>query len=107
MAPKNSYRLLLLTLIGILMYSCQNEDDYVQEQTSDLTISEVIAKDSLPKIKLGKKLENPYSVTNMRLAYESLKKKIAIAAATSSQSIAARTTEQDIVIETTYYYVKF
>ena len=43
----------------------------------------------------------------MRLAYESLKRKIAIAAATSSSPVAARTTEQDIVIETTDYYVKF
>lgn len=105
MIPKNSLRLLLLILIGILMYSCQNEEEYVQEQTPDLTVSEVIAKDSLPKIKLGEKLENPYSVANMKRAYESLKEKRALV--TGSSSLATLSTEQDIQIETTDYYVKF
>jgi hypothetical protein len=31
---KQSYRLLLLTLIGILIYSCENEDDFVKEESS-------------------------------------------------------------------------
>ncbi len=65
MIHKNSYRLVPLALIGILMYSCQNEDERFKEKIPEPTISQVMESDSLPQIKLGEKLENPYSVANM------------------------------------------
>ena len=102
-----SYRLVLLTLIGILMYSCQKDDQSFKEQMSEPTVSQVLESDSLPQIKIGKKLENPYSVANMKRAYESLKEKRALATASSPSSLAALSTEQDIQIEITDYYVKF
>lgn len=52
------------------MYSCQNEDDALTNRKI-----EVNPEDTVGKIVLGKKLENPYSVKNMRKALESLKKK--------------------------------
>lgn len=107
MIHKNSYRLVLLTLIGILMYSCQNDDESFKGQMSEPTVSQVLESDSLPQIKLGEKLENPYSVANMKRAYESLKEKRALVAASSSSSVTTLSTEQDIEIETTDYYVKF
>ena len=107
MTPKNSYRLVLLTLIGIMTYSCQNDDESFKEQTLEHTVSQILENDSLPKIRIGKKLENPYSVANMRKAYESLKQKRVLATASSSSSLAALSTDQDIQIETTDYYVKF
>ena len=103
-------KLFALALVITLLFSCQKDeflDTTPESETTEKPINQTAEDDVLPQIKLGKKLENPYSVTNMRLAYESLKRKIAIAAATSSSSVAARTTEQDIVIETTDYYVKF
>ena len=107
MIHKNSYRLVLLTLIGILTYCCQNEDESFKEQITEPTISQVMESDSLLQIKLGEKLENPYSVANMKRAFESLKEKRVLATASSSSSLAALSTEQDIHIETTDFYVKF
>lgn len=103
-------KLFALALVITLLFSCQKDeflDTTPESETTEKPINQTAEDDVLPQIKLGEKLENPYSVTNMRLAYESLKRKIAIAASTSSSSVAARTTEQDIVIETTDYYVKF
>ena len=60
---KNSYRLVILTLMGIMIYSCQKEDKILplnEENTNQTQIKGMI--------KLGKKLENPYSVENMKKA---------------------------------------
>lgn len=70
---KHSLRFLTLTLIGILIYSCQNEIEDTPQ--TDLTLSEELASESDGQIILGEKLENPYSVKNMRLALKNLKAK--------------------------------
>ena len=60
---KQCYRLLLLTLIGIVIYSCQREDEFLplnEENTNQTQVDGMM--------KLGKKLENPYSVENMQRA---------------------------------------
>lgn len=101
MKHKNSLRLLILTLIGIMMYSCQNEIEDTPQ--SELTLSEELASESDGQIVLGEKLENPYSVKNMRLALKSLKAK----QQKSSKSYLAKTLNDDLDIQTTDYYVKF
>jgi hypothetical protein len=60
--------LTLLLLVGI--YSCQKEDVMLPDNKIGVN-----PEDTIGRIVLGKKLENPYSVKNMRKALESLKKK--------------------------------
>ena len=89
---KQSYRLLILTLIGIVIYSCRKEDEILplnEENTNQIQVDGMI--------KLGKKLENPYSVENMQRALENLKK----------SSVSAKTTTSGLNVETTHLYVKF
>ena len=89
---KQCYRLLILTLMGILMYSCQVNDEILtlnEENTNQTQIEGMI--------KLGKKLENPYSVENMQRALNNLKK----------VNINAKTTTSRLNIETTHLYVRF
>lgn len=93
---KQSLRFLLLTLIGILIYSCQNDDDFLEPQTTS-KIAEI--ENELKygeKIILGKKLKNPYSVENMKKAFQNIK---------SSSNFSART--PIVEISTSHYYVKF
>lgn len=98
---KHSLRFLTLTLIGILLYSCQNEiEDTPQPEKS---LSEELASESDGQIVLGEKLENPYSVKNMRLALKSLKEK----QKKSSKIYSAKILSDDLDIQTTDYYVKF
>ena len=92
---KHSYRLLLLTLIGIMFYSCQKEDEILLNNS--LSSSKELANNHEGNIILGKKLENPYSVKNMRKALESLKKKVKNKSTLKGES----------EIEVTDYYVKF
>lgn len=83
-------KLVALALVITLLFSCQKDeflDTTPESETTEKPINQTAEDDVLPQIKLGEKLENPYSVTNMRLAYESLKRKIAIAATTSSSSV--------------------
>jgi len=66
---KQSYRLLIIILLGIVIYSCQKEDEILplnEENINQIQVDGII--------KLGKKLENPYSVENMQRALENLKK---------------------------------
>lgn len=92
-----------------LLFSCHDDEflDTPQAKTPETSDVQAIENDILPQIKLGEKLENPYSVANMKRAYESLKEKRALATASSSSSATTLSTEQDIEIETTDYYVKF
>jgi hypothetical protein len=94
---KHSLRFLIVTLIGILIYSCQNEDDFLEPNSSieNLEIENDLAFGE--KIILGKQLENPYSVENMKKALQSLK---------SSSKFSAKSTN-DINISESHYYVKF
>lgn len=101
--------LLFIITIGSIV-SCQKEDIFEFEQREALGL--VILPDSLSwtppgnpivyplldiNISLGAKLENPYSVTNMRIAYndDTIRPKLA----------AAGIDEEDI--NTTHFYVKF
>ena len=69
----NTIRFLILTLIGIFVYSCQND---IEETTQiEKSLNEELASESNRQIILREKLENPYSVKNMRLALKSLKAK--------------------------------
>lgn len=86
---KISLRLLTLTLIGILTYSCQKEEETSIEQAQ--VENEQIDLTGITK--LGRKLENPYSVINMKKAWESLSR-------TSKVSKSGD-------IETTHLYIKF
>ncbi|MFZ6008820.1 MAG: hypothetical protein ACOYXT_00615, partial [Bacteroidota bacterium] len=73
-------------LVLFLLYSCAT-DEFNTEP----------AKVSRPgEIVLGKKLENPFSVKNMRDAYESIRRKDASGRA-----------QEELDIRTTHYYVRF
>lgn len=87
-------QLLLLTMLGILIYSCQN-DDAITPQIEEQTYLNQENQEGL--IKLGKKLENPYAIENMSKALENLKK-----SGTSTKS-----STDEIKIITTHLYVKF
>ncbi|WP_158837209.1 hypothetical protein [Polaribacter sp. L3A8] len=87
--------------MGILIYSCQDEIETTQQPK--LTLSEELASESDGEIILGEKLENPYSVKNMRLALKSLKEK----QQKSSKNYSAKTLNDDLDIQSTDYYVKF
>ena len=96
---KQNLRFFIVTMIGIVFYSCQKEiEDTSQTEKS---LSEELASESDGQIVLGEKLENPYSVKNMRLALKSLKEKM------SSKSYFAKTLNDDLDIQITDYYVKF
>ena len=87
---KKCHRLLILTLMGILMYSCQKENDILEQTLISQYPTEGI-------MKLGKQLENPYSVENMSKASNNLKKK----------GGSAKSSGGEIEITTTHLYVKF
>ena len=72
------------------MYSCQKEDDILEQTLISQYPTEGI-------MKLGKQLENPYSVENMSKAYDILTK----------SNIYAKTAENGLKITTTHLYVKF
>lgn len=97
---KHSYQLLLLVLIGILIYSCQDEDDFVKEESFSIDQQ---APESV--MTLGKKLENPYSVANMQRAMDTILKEVE-----ESENVAAKSLQESaeqIVIEETDLYVRF
>jgi hypothetical protein len=74
---------------GIIFIACQHQDEAITPETDDL---ESFVPDG-NKMVLGKQLENPYSVENMRKALASL--------------IANGRTAGDFDIETTDLYVRF
>ena len=84
MNMKVPYALLVLSLV--FSFSCQKSIDTISPSCSEL---------KQPELVLGKKLENPYSVANMRKAYSELKNR----------------TRTDLpnenVIQTTHLYIKF
>jgi hypothetical protein len=81
--------LLLLALLSLIA-SCNNDPISTEETSS------VREKDYY--LKLGEKLENPYSVKNMRRALDSVKAKMTISKTAKSTS--------DFDIETSHLYVK-
>lgn len=71
-----------------MIYSCQKEDDVLllnEESTNQAQVNGMM--------KLGKKLENPYSVENMQKALDNIKK--------------SNVTTNGLNIETTHLYIKF
>ena len=95
MKHKNSYRLLILILIGILIYSCQNEDDFLENPQTEIS--------SIDYSQGTKKLENPYTVENMQKAFENIKTKL------NSKQISAKSTSSvsNLEITASHYYIKF
>lgn len=84
--------LLAITLIAI---SCENKNDNIYDfQNNNQT--EIESPDKI--IGLGKKLENPYTVSVMKQAYDNIIK-------TKSASI--ELPSEELIIETTDYYVRF
>ena len=94
MKSKNSYRLIFITLIGVLIYSCQ-KDVELNPQIEKQTFLDEAAMQGMTK--LGQQLENPYSVSNMNKALESLK----------ASNPNGRTSGDDIEITTTHLYIRF
>lgn len=96
---KHSLRFLALTLIGIIFYSCQNDDNFEKENLTSQTTEQEQIENPDKIIGLGKKLENPFTVSVMKQAYENLKAK------NSNQF--SKSSTNDLTIETTDYYVRF
>jgi hypothetical protein len=93
---KNALKFVVLTLLGIMIYSCQNENDLTTQIEEPINLNE---QDGLKKMILGKKLENPYSVENMKKALNNLKQ---------SKSFAKRKgTSDNLEITTTHLYIRF
>jgi hypothetical protein len=94
---------LLFVLVVFLQFSCQDEEelvlyetDLVSNKTGLVSNKTRTQNKSSKKIKLGKKLKNPYSVKNMKKAYEGIKSK-----KLSGKII------NNLNISTTHYYIKF
>ncbi|MCL5245180.1 hypothetical protein M4I21_05125 [Cellulophaga sp. 20_2_10] len=81
-----------LTLIGVLLYACQK--DYEILPLNEVNTTQI---QSQGMMKLGKQLENPYSIENMSKALDNLRK--------SNVSFKSRTNEFEIT--TTHLYIKF
>lgn len=96
---KMYWALVRIALVVCLMASCNKEE----LQTVEPQPAALAETDTLRPIKLGKKLENPYSVKNMRMAYVNLKKKMDQNQKTYGSQILKDSSE----ITTTDYYVKF
>lgn len=96
---KHSLRFLTLTMIGIFIYSCQNEDDFEKENLTSQTTEQEQIENPDKIIGLGKKLENPFTVSVMKQAYQNLKSK--------KNNTFSKSSTNDLTIETTDYYVRF
>lgn len=85
---KNFYSTFILVTLFILI-GCQKDLDYPRiESKGNPQITST-------QLQLGKKLDNPYSVTNMRKAYEALN--------LETKSLC----NDESIINTTHYYIKF
>ena len=62
-----------MAIVACVIFSCEKEEPQINHSPPPLAMEE---PDILKQIKLGKKLENPYSVVNMRRAYANLIKKL-------------------------------
>jgi hypothetical protein len=106
MKHKNSFRLILFSLLAITIYSCQDEPlDFEQAQQTEIEDNEFAV--------LGTKKDIPFKVENMQKAYEAIlnnptasqhPKDIRFQAKNSNS---ARFTSGNYQINTTHYYIKF
>jgi len=87
-------KLLAMLSIAMMFQACQ-EDKVLENENPNPSIEEYYQENGLTETKLGKKLDNPYSVSNMRVAYESLAKQN------------NRLNFSSDIIQTTHYYLKF
>ena len=97
---KHSLRFLTLTLIGILIYSCQNDDDFMKE---DVSFIQQPKPENITK--LGKKLENPFSVANMQRALDTILKEVKRSKSYKAKSF--QKSAEQIEIKVTDLYVRF
>lgn len=81
--------ILVLTIPALFLFGCSKERD---------SIDPALGSGETTQMVLGKKLENPYSIKNMRKAYSAL---------SSQTKSSIQRDEIDDVIYTTHYYVKF
>ncbi|MGN7512824.1 MAG: hypothetical protein ACTHOM_00510 [Allomuricauda sp.] len=88
-----------MVMVICWLASCEKEA-VIPEETQQVDLEE---SDTLQMIKLGKKLENPYSVANMRKAYSSLIKK----QEKNPMKYGGLILKDSSEISTTDYYVKF
>jgi hypothetical protein len=87
-------KLTLLVMATSFLVSCQKEDNLDIVQIDDFESIDVLNDNTI----LGKQLENPYSVENMRKALAELK---------SSNALKSSFIDDDFEIETTHLYVRF
>ncbi|MGB0769174.1 MAG: hypothetical protein ACPGPB_00310 [Flavobacteriaceae bacterium] len=74
-------------MIGILICSCHKDDDYLESQN--------VENSNFENSNGAKKLENPYTVENMRIALENIKKN------SNNKQLS------NLEIVTSHYYIKF
>lgn len=74
-------------MIGILICSCHKDDDYLERQN--------VENSNFENSNGAKKLENPYTVENMRIALENIKKN------SNNKQLS------NLEIVTSHYYIKF
>lgn len=115
MKPTYTPRLSFYSIFAVvlLLFACHDEPPTVVEQPQELSVQEGLATDSLTQTVLGKKLENPYSVTNMRKAFTSLRQKdefatygISVQQFSQNGATGEDATEEEM-IETNHHYVRF
>lgn len=94
-----NYRLVLLALLGVSFYACQDYYDPAQGGSNPQTTEQEQIESPDRIIGLGKKLENPFTVSVMKQAYENLNAK--------TNNTFSRSLTEELTIETTDYYVRF
>ena len=97
--------LTVLILLGLLTFSCQDE---INEENLNSLVEEKQAEDESNPIQLGEKLENPYSVSNMRKALDNLTGGNAKVTSVNGAKISSiNNTTSEELITATHYYIKF
>jgi len=96
--------LLGVFLIGVLLVSCDPKEVDPSETTEkpENSVKQALIDQGEKEIVLGAKIENPYSVENMRKAYENL-----MSAQNKGSSNILRRAGESINISTNHHYVRF
>lgn len=106
MKSLTTHKLLTLTLLLTLLFSCQKDgflDTYESKQEIAKQEEQIIHPDNI--FKLGKQLENPYSVANMKKALANLNNNLKTNS--SNTRSMSKSTFSSFDIEPTHLYVKF
>ena len=100
MKPIVRYRLLLVLIIGMLLYSCQQDDEFLESQQN--------IKPEIDYSSGAKKLENPYTVATMKKAFENVKNSLTkkVVSAASSSALTANSVP-NLDIKASHYYIMF